>query len=91
MTASIKEREDKLCDRELHVEDQEIKLKTRTIGNRGALGLKETGIEPERQVERTEDGIVLFDRDTDGQEQRLARRAQRLQEQEEAIAGRLLS
>ncbi len=29
MTASIMEREDKLCDREDYVEDQEIKLETK--------------------------------------------------------------
>ncbi len=42
MTASDKEREDKLCDRRGYVEDQEIKLenKRRTIEPAGALEAK---------------------------------------------------
>ncbi len=71
MTASIKERR-RLCDRE-DVEDQEIKLENRrTIEPAQGAG---EGNEPER-LKKDENGIV-FDRDTDGQEQRLARRVLR--------------
>ncbi len=71
MTTSIKEREGKLCDRELQSEDQKLSLKTKNCEPARALEAKEES--GERQVGKDEDGIV-FDRDTDGQEQRLAER-----------------
>ncbi len=53
MTASIKEREQKLCDRE-YVEDQEIKRKQEEqLNSTGNTGSEENEIEPEeRQVIR---------------------------------------
>lgn len=90
MTASIKEREDKLCDREDYIEDQEIKLENKEDQLKqleATLNAKEQAlIARERHVEKAEDGIV-FDRDeVKRKEQKLAEHAQELREQEEAIA-----
>ncbi len=63
MTASIKEREDKLCDRGGYVEDQKLKAKTKRAIEpaRNTGEAKENEIQkPEEQV-KDEDGIV-FDR-----------------------------
>ncbi len=62
-----------------YVEDQEIKLenKEEQLNQlKETLEAKGNEIEPKDRLKRT-DGIV-FDRDTDGQEQRLAERAQEL-------------
>lgn len=90
MTASIKEREDKLCDHEDYIEDMEIKLenKEEQLNQLNAtLQAKEQAlIARERRIEKAHDNIV-FDRDEiTRKEQRLAEHAQELREKEEAIA-----
>ena len=89
MTASIKEREDKLCDHEDYIEDKEIELenKEEQLNQlKETLEAKENEIRArERQVEKDEDGIV-FDMDAlDAREAKLAEQAQELPEREEAI------
>jgi hypothetical protein len=65
MTASIKEREDKLCDREDYIEDQEIKLenKEEQLNKlKETLEAKENEMSPRKTGRKDEDGIV-FEKD----------------------------
>ena len=90
MTASIKERENALWDREDDVENREIAVEedeAKLNELKEALEAKEADlIARERQVEKDEDGVV-FDRDAvQAREAKLAEQAQELREREEAIA-----
>lgn len=89
MTASIKEREDKLCDHEDYIEDKEIELenKEEQLNKvKEALDAKEADlIARERQVDKDADDVV-FEKDVvQAREAKLAERAQELREREEAI------
>ncbi len=56
MTASIKRREDKLCDREDYVEDQKLSAKTKReqLNQQGNTGSEENEIEgPKDRLKRT--------------------------------------
>ncbi len=83
MTASIKEREDKLCDREDYVEDQEIKFENKEEQLSSLRKhQRENETEPEkRQVERTKICIVFGQDVIDGQRATIGRACQELWEQ----------
>ncbi len=90
MTASIKEREDKLCDREDYTSRPEIKRKQEEqLRQQETLEAKEGQSRPEDRLKGRRRYHV--DRDTDGQEQRLAERAQELQGKKRLSRRRLLS
>lgn len=89
MTASIKEREDKLCDHEDYIEDKEIELenKEEQLNKvKEVLEAKEADlIARERQVDKDADDVV-FEKDAiQAREAKLAERARELREREEAI------
>lgn len=89
MTASIKEREDKLCDHEDYIEDKEIELenKEEQLNKvKEVLEAKEADlIARERQVDKDADDVV-FEKDVvQAREAKLAERARELREREEAI------
>ena len=90
MTASIKEREDKLCDHEDYIEDKEIELenKEEQLNKvKEALDAKEADlIARERQVDKDADDVVFEKDAVQAREAKLAERAQELWEREEAIA-----
>lgn len=90
MTASIKEREDKLCDHEDYIEDKEIELenKEEQLNKvKEVLEAKEADlIARERQVDKDADDVVFEKDAVQAREAKLAERAQELRAQEEAIA-----
>ncbi len=60
MTASIKEREDKLCDREDYVEDQVSENKKNNWTSKEAHWKRRNESSPERQVEKDEDSYRIW-------------------------------
>ncbi len=75
MTASIKEREDKLCDREDTSKTKKLSLKTKKELNRQET-LEAKNNRAERQVEKDEDNLSYLTGTLMDKEQRLAERAQ---------------
>lgn len=90
MTASIKEREDKLCDHEDYIEDKEIELenKEEQLNKvKEALEAKEADlIARERQVDKDADDVVFEKDAVQAREAKLVERDQELRAREEAIA-----